>query len=446
MPELRRQPRVVYHGSVRLHARGHEHSVVARVQNLSASGIYITGKEIPETGTEVVCRMLVGGERCTLRGQVAWMRPPEVAEGTKNGGQAPAGAGIRFLDLSDRQAELLNQVIEPADSDRPMVDVWFEGLRSPIRSHAVIADEGLRVTTRLPFLRLGSPVKVSFVRRGVEEQREGKLEAVTLEPSAEDGVPRLQLIVATPLAASARGTIEIEETTVVSAPPKPEPASPSIETELTQKTMNPLLTELPPLLPVPPFLPEARKIATPVMRLGVAWLGVATLAVAAYSLWSGSAPVVAPAPAVVTSTPARPKPKIVQLESLPTPVGTSASSGPRIETRVTTNGGSLFVPLAGSTRGMVQYRLAEPNGIAISLPHGRARVASGVHATKAPFTKVVVRRHGQSGRLGVYFPPGQSARVTVEAGGLRVTVAPEVASTRARRGPSRGAGKARARR
>src|SRR5688572_12793510 len=190
MTELRRQRRVPYHANVRLRASGYEHSVVAQVENLSATGIFVTAEEVPETGTEVECRMLVGMEGCTLRGQIAWVRPPAVV------GDDVAGAGIRFLELGERESEILAKLLEPAEAGCEPVDVWFEGLRSPIRSHAVVTDDGLRIATRLPFLRLDSPVRVSFQRRGVEEERHGRLESVTLEPSTEDGVPHLNVVVA----------------------------------------------------------------------------------------------------------------------------------------------------------------------------------------------------------------------------------------------------------
>src|SRR5262245_60425682 len=172
MTELRERRRVVYQTNIRLRSPGREHSVVARVQNLSTSGVFITAPDIPAAGTEVLCRMLVGEERCTLRGQVAWVRPPGVEVGVGS------GAGIRFVDIDEREAELLARLVgpTPVDDDRQAVDVWFEGLAAPIRSHATVADEGLRLSTRLPFLRLTSPVRVSFVRRGVEEVRAGVLQ------------------------------------------------------------------------------------------------------------------------------------------------------------------------------------------------------------------------------------------------------------------------------
>src|SRR5215213_10103787 len=130
MPELRGQRRVAYHTKIRLRSPDREQSVVARVQNLSASGAFITAPELPVAGTVVLCRMLLEGQKCTLKGRVAWMRPPV----DQIDGVGACGAGISFVDVSEREAELLARAVDPEGaSDRMVVDVWFEGLRSPIR-------------------------------------------------------------------------------------------------------------------------------------------------------------------------------------------------------------------------------------------------------------------------------------------------------------------------
>lgn len=207
MAELRRQHRIVYHTKVRLRAPGRETSVVARVQNLSARGIFVTASDIPDAGTEVQCRLTLAGERRTLRGRVAWVRPASQATPLKS-----PGAGIEFIHLGDKDADLLSRLVEPVvDGERQPVDVWFEGMKAPVRCQAVVMGEGLRLSTRLPFMRLASSVRVSLTQHGAPDVRIGTLDAVTLEPSTEDGVPHLQLTVSTPLLDSAQGTIRVEE-------------------------------------------------------------------------------------------------------------------------------------------------------------------------------------------------------------------------------------------
>ena len=196
---------------MRVRSADRDQSVVARVVNLSASGVFITAPEVPAAGTEVHCRLLLEGHKCNIKGRVAWVRPPRQES---DGSRAP-GAGISFQDVEAREAELLARAVEPpVASESLVVDVWFEGLRSPIRSHAVIAGEGINISTRLPFLRLNSPVRVSYVRHGVEEQHSGVLDAVVLAPSSDDGIPRLQVTVATGVPEAVQGIIQVPRSNV----------------------------------------------------------------------------------------------------------------------------------------------------------------------------------------------------------------------------------------
>ncbi len=185
--QLRRQHRIAYQTRIRLKTPDRDDSVVARVQNLSPHGVFVTATDLPEAGTEVICRLDLGGQHRTVRGRVAWVRQPSASTPDKS-----PGAGIEFLDLDEKDAELLNRVVEPDPRDSKPVDVWFEGMAAPIRCQAAVLGEGVRLATRLPFLRLNSTVRVSFGPNGGANE-EGTLDAVVLEPSSEDGVPRLQL-------------------------------------------------------------------------------------------------------------------------------------------------------------------------------------------------------------------------------------------------------------
>jgi hypothetical protein len=82
-------------------------------------------------------------------------------------------------------------------------------MTTPIRCQAVVVGDGLRLETRLPFMRVNSEVRVAFSQQVPPEVREGVLHGVTLEPSPEDGVPFLRIGVTVPPLDSARGTIEI---------------------------------------------------------------------------------------------------------------------------------------------------------------------------------------------------------------------------------------------
>ncbi len=213
--ESRRQHRIVYQTKIRMRAPGREESVVARVQNLSSRGMFVTASDLPDTGTEVQCRLTLGGERRTIKGRVAWVRPASPSSPLKS-----PGAGIEFIELDKRDSDLLTRLVEPGDEKQQPVDVWFEGMTAPIRCQAVVIGEGLRLETRLPFMRLHSEVKVAFTApasanpdlvtsaRPVPLVREGVLDGVTLEPSPDDGVPFLRIGVTMPPLDSAQGTIE----------------------------------------------------------------------------------------------------------------------------------------------------------------------------------------------------------------------------------------------
>jgi len=472
MPDLRRQRRVVYHTKIRLRSPGREKSVVARVQNLSTRGVFVTATDLPEAGSEVLCRMLVAGERCTFKGLVAWVRPA----GAEGANDASPGAGIEFVGVSDREAQLLARLIQPDVSDRQSVDCWFEGMSAPIKSHASITDDALSISTKLPFLRLNSPVKVSFVRRGVEEVRSGILEAVTLEPSAEDGIPRLQLTVSTPQPDSAYGTIDVPERaagvtpteamlvreprTVVSPmsieTPQPQAADTAkMEVKLpepdgsvavseprlqdsdrTQRMATPAFppgepTLVPPVpLPTPPA-PREMALGTRV-AMGAVTLGV--VGTLALLLWDRSGP--APAARVAPPEPRPPaesvaKPAVAQAERPQPrpPAVVPAAPPPAVVEKPEpppppeeSEPGTMAIPLVGSAKGMQFYKLAAPPGLVINLPHGYPKPGASHVPGGGAFKRLAIQRKGQGSQLRVYFLVEQNADVTAEGNGLRVSV------------------------
>lgn len=450
--------------------------MVARVQNLSTSGVFVTATDLPEAGTEVLCRMLVAGERCTFKGFVAWVRQAGALGAHDNS----PGAGIQFVGVSDREAELLARLIQPDASDRQSVDCWFEGMSAPIKSHASITDDALSISTKLPFLRLNSPVKVSFVRRGVEEVRSGILEAVTLEPSAEDGIPRLQLTVSTPQADSAYGTIDVPESVSGEAPvdaqlqeartvvspmsietPLPQPVQPpppaTVESPLGGLPSSPALMkerdrtprvqrpseQTVPAVPLPtPTLQKEMGMGTRV-AMGMITLGV--IGALAYLLTdlegrepqaerepqakktgppapprvqlqppaataATAAPAEPPRPVVAAPVPP-PQPVIEKLETPPPPPAPPPEPEP----------GTMAIGLVGSARGMEFYKLSEPPGLVINLPHGYPKPGAA-RVPGRPFKRLSVQRKGQGSQLRLYFTMEQNADVRADGEGLRVVV------------------------
>jgi hypothetical protein len=337
---------------------------------------------------------------------------------------------------------------------------------SPIKSHASITDDALSISTKLPFLRLNSPVKVSFVRRGVEEVRSGILEAVTLEPSAEDGIPRLQVTVSTPQPDSAYGTIDVAEAGKSTTP---------VEVMLVREprtVVSPMSVETPPLAPATPAeiqaapapgpaiteprpddrdrTPRVQRASEPTLvppvpvpapasagprqmslasRAAMAAVTLGVVGTLVYLLSDRGAQLSAPAvrvppvearprvePLAPPAEPPRPRPVVVA-EPPPAPEDEKAEPPPAEESQPP---GTMAIPLIGSTRGMQFYKMAEPPGLIINLPHGYPR--PGARVPGGAFKRLSVQRKGQGSQLRLYFSLEQNAEVTAEGAGLKVVL------------------------
>jgi hypothetical protein len=206
--DMRRQARIVYQGKVNLITAGRDRGVVARVQNLSLRGVFMTtpGTETIPAGSEVRCGFTIGREKRTFRGRVAWVRGASKQAPLKS-----PGVGIEFIDLSASDTELLETLVAPGNAPEQAVDVWFDGLDTPVRCQATVNGQDVRLSTTLPFMRLSAPVRLSFTEgAAVGAPREATLEAVVFEDAESDGVPRLRLNVSLAQLDNARGTIDIK--------------------------------------------------------------------------------------------------------------------------------------------------------------------------------------------------------------------------------------------
>lgn len=203
--DQRREPRVAFSGFVRLRGLGEEQSVEAEIRNLSATGMFVASKRVPQPGAAVFCRVVIGNDRRIIKGKVAWASPGGSAE--------PPGAGIEFVDITKKDSEVLRHVVDAnahdtdvvgptpevvsiVDSDNlGRVEVSFEGLPTPVNARARITPEGIVLTTKLPFLRVGSEVRVSYATPNdgvlLRQLKQGRLDGVSLGSTGADGVPRL---------------------------------------------------------------------------------------------------------------------------------------------------------------------------------------------------------------------------------------------------------------
>ena len=458
--ELRRQNRIVFQTKIRLRAPGRDESVVARVQNLSPRGVYITGTELPAAGTEVQCRLVLAGERRTLRGRVAWVRPASAGSALK-----VPGAGIEFLELGEEDADLLHKLVDPGDEERQPVDVWFEGMKAPIRCQAVVAGEGVRLATRLPFMRLNSPVRVAFTQPEVMV-REGTLDSVMLEPNNVDGIPHLQVNVSMAPLESAQGTIDIPVTISVVRDLGPEgPITPPAST-----VVDPAVTAPPPAVMVAhdtiverertdrfPAVPPA-SAASPWrdqlrgrVQQALTWLSQGTWRPAGAGFVAGAlavglvATVVrptisAPAPVQAAASPVLAPPPVATAEPAAELVAVAAAEPVAAEPMaaaepvaeapamarhqdlgdgvalVTDEAGiRLTVAFSGSGKGAEQFRMADPHGLAVTLPRGRPRTTDNLSRPGGGPVRLQIRRKPQGTQLRFFFDPTKHrGRLSVE--------------------------------
>ncbi|MCG5052393.1 MAG: PilZ domain-containing protein [Myxococcales bacterium] len=170
--------------------------IKARSLNLSPTGVFVEAKQDPSTpaldcpvGAELLCDIPLPGGRRYLRGKVARQQTmPSQA----------MGLGIRFENLEAADQAILHALVQNATDNSRLVKVRFEGMPEALRSRAVVTQDGLRLQTALPFLRLASTVDVSFIAGESRVETHGRLERVHLEPAPIDGIPRLAVDVALP--------------------------------------------------------------------------------------------------------------------------------------------------------------------------------------------------------------------------------------------------------
>ncbi len=450
MPELRRQHRIAYNTNVRLRASGRDHSVVAHVQNLSARGIFVTAADMPEAGSDVQCRIDIAGQARTLRGRVAWVRHSELSN-VDAVEENHSGAGIEFVDLGATDTDLLKGLVDPIDEQRHPVDVSFEGMKAPIRCHAIISPESLQITTKLPFLRLASRVKVSFTLSGTTEVRAGTLGSITLDETGDDGIPQLCLNVATPPEQSAKGIIDVAPAPRVSTPAEgvllSEPST-VVEPDVTTTSANTPIKLTPGMtlrrVPVADRdrtvridrpaggdfgkltgrrssgqggsvtgsgQPGWRASATGFVIGAVLVLGAGLVlrrrAVDTPSpLPSRSVTSVVAAPAPPVAVVAKPDPVVAVAPAFaasvaPAPAAVKLPQGLALDDQG--DAASLSVSFSGSVRGARRYILANPPGLAIHLPRARARIETGVYKVNDQFTQLWIRTRGTGSNLRFFF-------------------------------------------
>jgi hypothetical protein len=243
MLQTDRAERVDYAASIQLLALERGEPIAGCTANLSESGMFVTVPCPFEVGTQVACELPIPGDRLRLQGQVRWVQelPGDDACGPM------IGVGIQFFGLSAGAAEALRRFVAERKGSMHTVAVQFEGYSRPIRARAQVTEHGLQLWTALPFLRLRSPVNVSF-DQAEDSARSGVLDQVML--SVEQGVPRLKIDVK--LAGGAEADADAAQgpgSDAAAGPPLQmtcgaieEPARPRLSRTISEELSAPLVT------------------------------------------------------------------------------------------------------------------------------------------------------------------------------------------------------------
>jgi len=426
---------VAYAASVRLHTSGRPHPFEARSINLSRSGVLVESLQPCAVGTEVICEIPLPGGRRQLRGRVARLQALS---------PAAVGLAIAFTELNAPDQELLSEAVGQDDGRSRIVQVRFEGMKEPMRSRAQLTEDGgLRLSTGLPFLRLRSPVEVTFLSGSSKVQSKGLIRQVELDQFATDGTPRLAVSVAF----SAQPEVQPGTPVAVTTPAESVPTAPALPAMAATPVYAPhSRPQAPPAAPVP-VEPES---GSPLVRVvGVAAV-VALIGLGVLTYLRTSPPVAeraAPLPPVVTVPPepvvpppepaAAPAP-VVARESQPLPVVTRPAPpplvmppplppdtpGPTIESDGVET--TAVVPVTGSTKGMMHYSLSRRRGVAVNLPRAQSDLAIGVHSIGRDGLRHVWIRERPEGGIQVRFiftnPPPDERLLELEDNAVRVRI------------------------
>jgi hypothetical protein len=390
--EMRRHERVVHRAKMRLRRSDQDEGLVVRVENLSLLGVFVTGEpssELPEPGTMVRCGFLFAGEPRTIQGRVVWRRPAPPPPGREG-----AGVGIEFLKVAERDAAVLRHIIERQTPEAHAVDIWFQGTGTATRCQASVAGRELELATRLPFMRLYSPVRFAFADEPANEGRRGTIESVSLAPIGQDGAPELHIGLFLTPAEEAAGRSDEQPSLPAVAPgtgAEPEPARALADAAPADSPAGPSRA-LP--LPSSAFRQWWRWPSQgwrPALLGGVGGALLAGLVLAG-GRSSGDLAV---------------------------------GRGLELEMRSLGGKQQLRIPLSGSSAGAQQRPLADRPGISVVLPLGVLRLPPGVHRAGNGLEVKVHQRGSGTEVQFLYDPRIHNAEVVVESGGVMVELTPK---------------------
>jgi PilZ domain-containing protein len=452
----RTEPRVDFREAVRVIWPGEVSGVLARAVNLSPAGILVDAP--PPTpcpvGSDVLCDVTLPHGPRLLRGRVAHRRllPSE-----------KIGMGIEFIDLSPREVAELRDVVGGSDEKPQRVKVRFRGTDQVVSARAIATEDGFRLATALPFLKLDTEVDISLAPAAGVSAR-GWVSRVSLEHASPSGAPRLLIDVRvddpdpwrddsaarTPVVESLLETLgeavpeHVWEPEELGASAEPAPFGVSVDVdadagEPTLVTAAPT-TRLEDPGAAPATITDADRTeivtleARPsrwralgggmiagVIALAAFLVVIVVIKAVGLAVGSRSAPAASlPPPVVIAEAPASaPTPRAVEA-----PVTPPAVAAP-LEPAATPaeDLAPIVVGLTGSLAGATRYPLRKPDGVAFNLPHARATMRVGTYSPDVPGLKSMWVRALPGGGVHLRFffaSTGAAPRVALERDGVRV--------------------------
>ena len=449
----RTEPRVDYREAVRVIWPGEVSGVLARAVNLSPAGILVDAP--PPTpcpvGSDVLCDVTLPQGPRLLRGRVAHRRllPSE-----------KIGMGIEFIDLSPREVAELRDVVGGSDEKPQRVKVRFKGTDQVVSARAVATEDGFRLATALPFLKLDTEVDISLAPAAGVSARVG-LARQSLEHASPSGAPRLLIDVRvddpdpwrddsaarTPVVASLLETLgeavpeHVWEPEELGATAEPAPFGVSVDVdadagEPTLVTAAPTTRlEDPGAAPATITDADRTEIVTLEARpsrlraLGGGMIaGVIALAaflvviVVIKVVGSRSGPAASLPPPVVIAEEQAAAPTPPAVEAPVTPPAVAPPTEPAAA--AVQDPAAFVVGLKGSLAGSKQYPLRNPDGVAFNLPHARATMRLGTYSPDVPGLKSMWVRALPGGGVHLRFffaSTGAAPHVALERDGVHVT-------------------------
>jgi len=175
--------------------------VTLTTQDVGEGGLFLKTEFPLDPGTRFGCRFHIGGEPLLAEGEVAWIRngPPE--------GDPPPGMGVRFVAVDPADAHRLQSYVSGAevgdeavvmdDGALPRVTFRLHGVGNPVPGEfRAMSDDGLAAVAELPFLQVGSTVRVTIDDGETEGPKAGRIAWLALEQDdevEEGAAPRIRL-------------------------------------------------------------------------------------------------------------------------------------------------------------------------------------------------------------------------------------------------------------